>query len=200
MISIFLIIAVLLIYPSTSLIDDYSENISVNAGETATFICDLPEKYSNKRVSSQAIDHVLFFLHLIINKHNKHDYVVISLGKYFQYKISMTTMTVFMCSRRISMDPRDAYSWSELTKIWLVMAIEHDFYLNTRTWLNYLCSINKERKRFNDNEHLSSYLIQIRVDLVTDTIWCLWWWCWRIHMSHFIFIKWWSDIDNHQTI
>jgi hypothetical protein len=32
--------------------DDYLEQISVNAGETASFICDLPEKYANQRVGS----------------------------------------------------------------------------------------------------------------------------------------------------
>jgi hypothetical protein len=30
--------------------DDYPENLSVNTGESATFICDLPERYSNKPV------------------------------------------------------------------------------------------------------------------------------------------------------
>jgi hypothetical protein len=83
----FLIISFSLLLSSTIILsDDYLENLSVNTGETATFICDLPEKYSNKHVSSHAIYH-LFFFSLSIkkkeNKHNKHDYVVISpLGKY----------------------------------------------------------------------------------------------------------------------
>lgn len=50
-----------LLFPSIILSDDNLENISVNTGETATFICDLPEKYSNKQVSSQAIYHLFPF-------------------------------------------------------------------------------------------------------------------------------------------
>lgn len=62
--------------------DDPIETISVNAGEIATFICDLPEKFSNKRVSS----HVIYLrlclpAYCTINKHNKPDYVGVSLGK-----------------------------------------------------------------------------------------------------------------------
>jgi len=30
--------------------DDSMEHLSINTGETATFICDLPEQYSNKPV------------------------------------------------------------------------------------------------------------------------------------------------------
>ena len=52
MVSILLIIFNLLLCSSLILTDDYLENLSVNTGETATFICDLPEKYSNKKVSS----------------------------------------------------------------------------------------------------------------------------------------------------
>ena len=66
--------------------DDPVETVAVNAGEPATFICDLPEKYSNKRVSSQVIYLRLRRLpsspsRCTINKHNKPDYVAISLGK-----------------------------------------------------------------------------------------------------------------------
>ncbi|CAF1186067.1 unnamed protein product, partial [Adineta ricciae] len=35
--------------PSICSSDDSSETVSVNTGETATFICDLPERYSNRR-------------------------------------------------------------------------------------------------------------------------------------------------------
>jgi hypothetical protein len=45
-------ICFLLLFPSSILsFDDYLENISINTGETATFICDLPERFSNKQVS-----------------------------------------------------------------------------------------------------------------------------------------------------
>ncbi|CAF1248503.1 unnamed protein product [Rotaria sordida] len=49
MISIFIISFGLLLSSTIILSDDYLENLSVNTGETATFICDLPEKYSNKK-------------------------------------------------------------------------------------------------------------------------------------------------------
>ncbi len=59
----FLIISFSLLLSSTIILsDDYLENLSVNTGETATFICDLPEKYSNKHVSSHAIYHLFFSL------------------------------------------------------------------------------------------------------------------------------------------
>jgi hypothetical protein len=60
MISILIISFSLLLSSSIILSDDYSENLSVNTGESVTFICDLPEKYSNKQVSSHAIYHLLF--------------------------------------------------------------------------------------------------------------------------------------------
>ena len=83
MVSIVLTTFIFLISSSQVISDDYLENVSVNTGETATLICDLPERYSNKRVSSHAIYHLLlFFSSPAINKHNKHDYVVFSLGKY----------------------------------------------------------------------------------------------------------------------
>ncbi|UJR20611.1 hypothetical protein I4U23_023736 [Adineta vaga] len=45
-----IIILILLLFSlSIDSTDDYLENISVNTGETATFICDLPERYSNRR-------------------------------------------------------------------------------------------------------------------------------------------------------
>ncbi|CAF2496402.1 unnamed protein product [Rotaria sp. Silwood2] len=45
------IIFILLLFSSSIItFDDYLENLSVNTGETATFICDLPERYSNKPV------------------------------------------------------------------------------------------------------------------------------------------------------
>jgi hypothetical protein len=45
------IISFLIIFSSSIFsFDDYSENVSVNTGETAIFICDLPERYSNKPV------------------------------------------------------------------------------------------------------------------------------------------------------
>ena len=47
-----------LLFPSIVLSDDNLENISVNTGETATFICDLPERYSNKAVSSIFINKI----------------------------------------------------------------------------------------------------------------------------------------------
>ncbi|CAF1568369.1 unnamed protein product, partial [Adineta steineri] len=49
MVSVVIIILNLLLSSSVILSDDYLENLSVNTGETATFICDLPEKYSNKQ-------------------------------------------------------------------------------------------------------------------------------------------------------
>jgi hypothetical protein len=55
MVSILIISFSLLLSSSIILSDDYLENLSVNTGETATFICDLPEKYSNKQVSTQPI-------------------------------------------------------------------------------------------------------------------------------------------------
>lgn len=64
--------------------DENLEHLAVNTGERVTLICDLPEKYSNKRVSSQAIDHSsLLFDNQAVNKDNKHDYVrfSFSLGK-----------------------------------------------------------------------------------------------------------------------
>jgi Na+/melibiose symporter-like transporter len=61
MIFIYIISFGLLFSSSFILSDDYLENISVNTGETATFICDLPEKYSNKQVRSHVIYH-LFLL------------------------------------------------------------------------------------------------------------------------------------------
>lgn len=72
----------ILLLTSSSIIsyDDYLENLSVNTGETAIFICDLPERYSNKPVS------ILFFClyhqsyFVLINKKNlnrmKHDYII----------------------------------------------------------------------------------------------------------------------------
>jgi hypothetical protein len=57
MVSFLIISFSLLLSSSIILSDDYLENLSVNTGETATFICDLPEKYSNKQVSSHAIYH-----------------------------------------------------------------------------------------------------------------------------------------------
>jgi hypothetical protein len=61
MVSIIIISFSLLLSSSIILSDDYLENLSVNTGEAATFICDLPEKYSNKQVSAHAIYHLLFF-------------------------------------------------------------------------------------------------------------------------------------------
>lgn len=53
-----IIISILLLLLSTiSSSDDYLGNISINTGEKATFICDLPERYSNKPVSFHAIYH-----------------------------------------------------------------------------------------------------------------------------------------------
>ncbi len=68
MVSILIISFSLLLSSSIILSDDYLENLSVNTGETATFICDLPEKYSNKQVSTQPIP---FFYIKKGNKHNK---------------------------------------------------------------------------------------------------------------------------------
>jgi hypothetical protein len=62
MVSIIIISFSLLLSSSIILSDDYLENLSVNTGETATFICDLPEKYSNKQVNSPTIYHRFFFL------------------------------------------------------------------------------------------------------------------------------------------
>ncbi|CAF0963522.1 unnamed protein product [Rotaria sp. Silwood1] len=46
-----IIIFILLLFSSSIIsFDDYLENLSVNTGETATFICDLPERYSHKPV------------------------------------------------------------------------------------------------------------------------------------------------------
>ncbi|CAF4973421.1 unnamed protein product, partial [Rotaria sp. Silwood1] len=46
-----IIIFILLLFSSSIIsFDDYLENLSVNTGETATFICDLPERYSSKPV------------------------------------------------------------------------------------------------------------------------------------------------------
>ncbi len=54
------IILIFLLFPlSIRSSDDYSENISVNTGETATFICDLPERYSNKPVRFIVIYHLI---------------------------------------------------------------------------------------------------------------------------------------------
>jgi hypothetical protein len=63
MVSIFIISFTLLLSSSIILSDDYLENLSVNTGETATFICDLPEKYSSKQVSS----HVSFIIFLLFD-------------------------------------------------------------------------------------------------------------------------------------
>ncbi|UJR29045.1 hypothetical protein I4U23_010260 [Adineta vaga] len=49
MISIYLISFIFCLTLSRIASDDYLENLSVNTGETATLICDLPEKYSNKQ-------------------------------------------------------------------------------------------------------------------------------------------------------
>jgi hypothetical protein len=62
MIFIYILSFGLLFSSSFILSDDYLENLSVNTGETATFICDLPEKYSNKQVRSHVIYHPFFFL------------------------------------------------------------------------------------------------------------------------------------------
>ncbi|CAF1446344.1 unnamed protein product [Rotaria sordida] len=49
--SLSVILFILLLFSSSIItFDDYLENLSVNTGETATFICDLPERYSNKLV------------------------------------------------------------------------------------------------------------------------------------------------------
>jgi len=61
MVSILIISFSLLLSSSIILSDDYLENLSVNTGESVTFICDLPEKYSNKQVSSHAIYHRFLF-------------------------------------------------------------------------------------------------------------------------------------------
>jgi len=54
MVSLLIITFVLFSISSSSSIiqaDDNVDNLSVNTGETTKFICDLPEKYSNKQVS-----------------------------------------------------------------------------------------------------------------------------------------------------
>ena len=62
MVSIEIFCFTLLFFPLFVFADENLEHLSVNTGERVTFICDLPEKYSNKRVSSQAIDHSSFCL------------------------------------------------------------------------------------------------------------------------------------------
>ena len=62
MLSIWIISLSLFLSSSIILSDDYLENLAVNTGETATFTCDLPEKYSNKQVSSPTTDHPRFFI------------------------------------------------------------------------------------------------------------------------------------------
>lgn len=106
--------------------DDYLEHISVNAGEPATLICDLPEKYSNKRVSSQLIDH-----RRRANEHHQADYGI-SPGKYPSEEI---TMTQWIYSRRISTGPRDVYSSRRAAKTTTNRPVvtEHDSYSNIRT-------------------------------------------------------------------
>jgi hypothetical protein len=64
------IIYLLLLLFSSSILsfDDYLENLSINTGETATFICDLPERYSNKPVSFRFFFHVIYHLKTKYNK------------------------------------------------------------------------------------------------------------------------------------
>jgi len=64
------IIYLLLLLFSSSILsfDDYLENLSINTGETATFICDLPERYSNKPVSFLS-----FFFHVIYHLKTKYN-------------------------------------------------------------------------------------------------------------------------------
>ncbi len=70
--SISIFILLLLLSSSTILtFDDYSENLSINTGETATFICDLPERYSNKPVSFYAIYHLIYKKKENGKKHHK---------------------------------------------------------------------------------------------------------------------------------
>ena len=52
MISIGSLCFILFISLSSIVADENLEHLSVNTGERVTFICDLPEKYSNQRVSS----------------------------------------------------------------------------------------------------------------------------------------------------
>ena len=60
-----IIILFLQLFPlSIQLSDDYTEHISVNTGETATFICDLPERYSNKPVRFIVIYHYFSFFYI----------------------------------------------------------------------------------------------------------------------------------------
>jgi len=68
MVSILIISFSLLLSSLIILSDDSLENLAINTGETATFTCDLPEKYSNKHVSSHAIYHLFFFLSSIKRK------------------------------------------------------------------------------------------------------------------------------------
>lgn len=50
MVSILIISFGLLLSSSIILSDDSLENLSAITGEAVTFTCDLPEKYSNKKV------------------------------------------------------------------------------------------------------------------------------------------------------
>ncbi len=65
------IIYFLLLFSSSILsFDDYSENLSINTGETATFICDLPERYSNKPVSFHLSSQKIWLHHIHLGNIN----------------------------------------------------------------------------------------------------------------------------------
>ena len=54
-----IVVALLCVSASIESFDDSLEHVSVNTGETATFICDLPERFSNKQVGILVLVHHL---------------------------------------------------------------------------------------------------------------------------------------------
>jgi hypothetical protein len=113
MISSLRISFLLLLFPSSiSSLDESIENISINTGETATFICDLPERYSNQAVSLN--DGTIKSIYIIVT------------GEICMIKKQNST------SRLISMDPGDVY-WSRRPVKTMLMMNKIVIRLNIRT-------------------------------------------------------------------
>lgn len=134
MIRIEIILSLIYIYSLVRSSEDLSENVSINTGESATFICDLPERLSNKQVSQNvSSSHLSVLFERETTKERMTDQRrslnIFSSGK----------MLFIINSRLNSLDPTDVY-WQRAA----AAKIEVDLFSNTRTWESLFCY---ERKK-----------------------------------------------------